>query len=371
VTLRVGFDTTYETLSATGVGRYSRCLRDALGRAGGPEIVPLAAASRRAATRPGQILEGLAREGVWYPLLLERQARRRGCSLLHCPQSVLMRSGGLPLVVTVHDLFPLEHPRLFTRTTRAQLRASLVSLRRASRILTNTGYTRERVIEHLGIQPERVVVTPLGVGESFKPVEPDSDWLRSRFGIQGRFVLCVGALEPRKNLATALLAFERVAARDPDLELVVTGPSGWLNQDFERQLSRTKAPVRLTGFISDGELAALYSAAACFLYPSLIEGFGLPVLEALACGAPVVTSDRGGLPEVAGDAALLSDPDDAESVSDALSRALSDPELATDLRRRGPERAREFSWERCAELTAEVYREVAETARGADSSARS
>ena len=371
MTLRVGFDATYETLSATGVGRYSRCLRDALERTGGPELVPLLAASRRARIRPAQIVQGLAREAVWYPLVLERKARREGCSLLHCPQPVVVRSGRLPLVVTVHDLLPLEHPSLFTRFTRTQVRASLPSLRRADRLLTNSNYTRERVVDLLGIAPERVVVTPLGVGDQFEPVTPDSNWLRSRFGIEGRFVLCVGALEPRKNLTTALLAFERIVSRDPDLALVVTGPTGWHNRDFEKRLRRTRAQVHLTGCVSDRELAALYSATACFLYPSLAEGFGLPVLEALASGAPVVTSNRGALPEVAGDAALLSEPDDVESVGEAMSRVLSDPELAADLRRRGPARAREFTWARCAELTSEVYRELVGTSRGANSSTRS
>jgi glycosyltransferase involved in cell wall biosynthesis len=227
------------------------------------------------------------------------------------------------------------------------------------------------VLELLGFAPEKVVVTPLGVGAQFRPAEADPAWLRSRFGIQGRFVLCVGALEPRKNLATALRAFERLATRDPDLELVVAGPAGWRNQEFERLLGGSRAPVRMTGLLSDQELVALYSATACFLYPSLAEGFGLPVLEALACGAPVVTSNRGALPEVSGDAALLADPDDEESVAEAVGRILSDTELAAELGRRGPSRAGGFTWERCADLTAGVYRELAEDSSGAEPSARS
>ena len=369
MSFRVGFDATYEKLSATGVGRYSRSLREALADLEGPELVPLYAAGGRARSRPAQILQGLAREGVWYPLLFERKARRAGCSAVHCPLPVAVRAKRLPLVVTVHDLLPLEFPELFTRFTRGQMRASLPSLRRADRLLTNSEYTRRQVIELLGVPPEQVVVTPLGVGEEFRPLQPDPARLRSRFGIEGRFVLCVGALEPRKNLAMALRAFERVSSSEPDLELVVVGPEGWRNREFEERLRRTVARVRMTGLVSDGELAALYSATACFLYPSLAEGFGLPVIEALSCGAPIVTSPRGALPEVAGDAVAFADPDDEEAVALTLAQVLSDSGVSADLRRRGPARAGGFSWRRCAELTAGVYEELEDS--GGEESARS
>lgn len=356
---RVGFDTTYGLLSETGIGRYVRSLGLALEALDGVQLVPLAATRHPSHRRLPRAAQGLIREGLWYPALIERAALEESCSLLHMPQPVMVRARRLPLVITVHDLLPLDHPQLFTVFPRAQARASLRSLRRASRILTNSEYTRSTVIERLGLAPEAVVATPLGVAASFHPLEPDPELLRERFGIGGPFILSVGTLEPRKNLATALRAFERIASREPDCELVVAGPKGWRNQDFERILERSPSPVHLTGFLTDDDLALLYSATACFLYPSLAEGFGLPVAEALACGAPVVTSDRTSLPEVAGDAALLVDPEDEEAIGEAALRILGDPDLATDLRRRGLERARAFSWERCAEATARVYEEVA------------
>jgi alpha-1,3-rhamnosyl/mannosyltransferase len=223
----------------------------------------------------------------------------------------------------------------------------------------------------LGISADKVVAAPLGVTGNFRPVQRNGDWLRDRFGIEGRFVLCVGTLEPRKNMVMALRAFERVAMREPDCELLVVGPAGWRNAAFERLLERTGASVHLTGFVSDDDLVALYSATDCFVYPSLAEGFGLPVAEALACGAPVVTSDRTSLPEVAGDAALLVDPENEEAVTDGILRVLTSPQLRRDLRQRALERARLFSWERCAEITAGAYAEVAGLSREGTASTRS
>lgn len=371
MTVRVGFDITYGLLSGTGIGRYVRSLRQALDELGETDLVPLAPIERPATSRLVRSAQGVLREAWWYPARIERRALRENCAVLHCPQSVLVRARHLPLVITVHDLLPLEHPQLFTRFPRAQAHASLLALRRASRILTNSEHTRQSVIERLGVSPETVVATPLGVGEAFRPDPPDERWLRERFGIAGPFVLCVGTLEPRKNLSMALRAFEAVSARIADVELAVVGPRGWRNQGFDDLLRRSRARVHLTGFVSDHDLSRLYSATDCFLYPSLAEGFGLPVAEALACGAPVVTSDRTSLPEVAGDAALLVDPGDVDSVAEPVQRMLEDPQLQADMRRRALARAQDFSWERCARLTAHVYRELAGSSRRSTPSARS
>jgi glycosyltransferase involved in cell wall biosynthesis len=371
VTVRVGFDTTYGLLSRTGIGRYVRSLQGALEGLGETELVPLAPISRPSASRVRRIAEGVAREGWWYPARVERQALRKGCAVLHCPQPVFVRARRLPLVITVPDLLPLEQPELFRGFPRVQARASLPALRRADRILTYSEHTRQAVIERLGVSPEGVVTTPLGVGDAFRPSSPDESWLRDRFGIAAPFVLCVGTLEPRKNLAMALRAFETVSSRVPDTELVVVGPPGWRNREFDRLLQRSRTPVHMAGFVSDSDLSRLYSATSCFLYPSQAEGFGLPVAEALACGAPVVTSDRTSLPEVAGGASLLVDPGNADSIADAVQRVLEDEELRGDLRRRALARAHAFSWERCAQLTSRVYRVLADGSRRLSLSTRS
>jgi glycosyltransferase involved in cell wall biosynthesis len=360
VAVRVGFDTSYG-VSRTGVGRYVRSLLEALEALEDPEVVPLTTA-HPSSFRPLRLAQTLARETTWYPYRLERQASSAGCSVLHMPHPAVARTTHLPLVITVLDLLPLLHPELFTRRPRMRIRASLGSLKRADRILAISEYTRETVIDLLGISPERVVATPLAATAEFGPGEPDRARLRARFGIEERYVLCVGGLEPRKNLPMALRAFERVIAREPDCELVIVGPPGWRNHEFTRRLAQTTGRVRLTGFLPDADLADLYRGATCFLYPSLGEGFGLPVAEAMACGAPVVTSDRGSVPEVAGGGATIVDPEDEEATSEAILRVLRDAEFAAELSRKGRQRAALLTWERCARLTANVYRELAESA---------
>jgi glycosyltransferase involved in cell wall biosynthesis len=264
----------------------------------------------------------------------------------------------LPLVVTVHDLLPLRHPELFTSETRAHTRLSLPFVRRADRVLTNSEWTRGEVIDLLGLPPERVATTPFGVAERFRPDPAAHDRVRERHGVAGPYVLCVGTREPRKNLVAALRAFERLARRRPDVELVLAGGRGWHGEELERALAAVSDRVRTPGFVSDAELVDLYAAAACFVFPSLAEGFGFPVLEAMACGAPVVTSDNSALREVAGDAALLVDPHSSEAIAEALERVLEDPELRDDLRRRGLERRRAFTWEACADATVAAYRDL-------------
>jgi alpha-1,3-rhamnosyl/mannosyltransferase len=262
----------------------------------------------------------------------------------------------------VHDLLALRMPELFTAGVRAHVRLSARFARRADRILTNSEWTRAEVIDLLGVAPERVVATPFGIAERFSPGEPDPERLRARFGISGRYVLSVGTREPRKNLATVVEAFRRVDA-DNGTQLVLVGGRGWLGDELDAALRASGDRVVVTGFVDDAELVELYRGAACFAFPSLAEGFGFPPLEAMACAAPVISSDRGGLAEVAAGAALIVDPGDAEAVADAMRRVLGDAALAQDLRRRGLERAAGFSWRRCAEQTARAYRDaVASTA---------
>jgi alpha-1,3-rhamnosyl/mannosyltransferase len=262
-----------------------------------------------------------------------------------------VRGAGLPLVVTVHDLLPLRMPQWFTRETRAHARLTLPFLRRADHLLTNSDWTRDEVLDLLGVAPERVTVTPFGVAPRFGPREVDRERLAARYGIEGRYVLCVGTREPRKNLGFAARAFDLVAADVPDCELVVTGAPGWGLDESAHHGAR----IRRTGFVSDEELVDLYAGAACFFFPSLAEGFGFPPLEAMACGAPVVSSERRAMADVLGDAALLVDPTDAEAAAAALRRVLGDEELAGRLRDAGLRRAGELTWERCAQATADAY----------------
>jgi glycosyltransferase involved in cell wall biosynthesis len=357
----VAFDITPGLLIRTGIGRYPRALPGRLQALPDIEVIRIAATRSPATGRSGRIAQGVIREGVWYPALAGRRAKRAGADVLHCPHPVPARGGRIPLVVTVHDLLPLRHPELFPHVTVAHTRLSLPFARRAWRLLTNSEHTRAEVIERLSLPPERVVATPFGVDSRFRPVEVERDWLRKRFGVERSYVLSVGTVEPRKNVLATLRAFRLAGERLSEHDLVVVGGAGWgvgagLMEEAARALPRR--PV-LTGFVSDDELVRLYSAASCFVFPSLSEGFGFPPLEAMACGAPVVAGDRPALPEVLGDAGLLVDPTNPEEIAEAIVSVLESEEFAAGLRRRGLKRSARFTWERCAELTAAVYREVA------------
>jgi glycosyltransferase involved in cell wall biosynthesis len=341
--LRVALDMTPALVSPAGVGRYAEGIRSALERRPDVQVEALGAPARG-----GRLARGLAREGLWYPLLLRRRAQAVGAQVVHCPAPYGPRLGGLPLVLSAHDLLPLSRPDLFTRTMTAHMRhVSVRHLRKADRVLCGSDHVRGELVELAGVAPERISVTPYGVDESFRPVPGESGT---------PYVLCVGTLEPRKNLAGGLRAFQRGAP--PEARLVIVGGQGWRNEAFERELGARGDRVTLAGRVSQDELVRLYSGAACFLFPSLAEGFGFPVLEAMACGAPVVTSNTTSLPELAGEAALLVDPTDEEAIADALGRVLEDPGLAQRLRERGLDRSALYSWDACGDATVAAYREA-------------
>jgi glycosyltransferase involved in cell wall biosynthesis len=352
---RVAFDVTQVRINRTGVGRYASELLPRLRDSAGIELRTFSAPGAGAQGRAAKLLEIARRDAGYYPAGLARAARAAGADLIHCPAPAPVRSGGLPLAITVHDLLWLRLPQFFTAPVRAYHRLSVPAVRSAALILTVSHRTREDVIEYLRVAPERVRVAQLGADPRFRPRPVDRDALRERFGIERRYVLAVATREPRKNLPALLTAFERLVRRVEDCELVLVGGRGWRSAELERTLAAVGERVRVCGFVTEDELVSLYCGAACFAFPSFGEGFGLPVLEAMACGTPVVTSDTTSLPEVAGDAGLLIDPHDPEALEDALARILASPELAARMRRDGLARAAQFSWERCARETAAAY----------------
>ena len=345
-----------ELMGGAGTGRYPSALRRALTMRDDIELVPLAPTRRRAHADAQRVAHGLLREGLYYPAALAAQARRADVDLVHCPSPLAAHALRRPLVMTVHDVLPLSHPELFPRVTVLHQRAFLRrAAGRAVRIITGAEQARAEIVDVLGADPARVSVTPYGVDRRFRPEPPGDAWLRSRFGIDRPYVLAVGTLEPRKNLVSALRA---VATLGRDVALVIAGGQGWRNEDFERELPRAPMPVVLTGRVSDEELVSLYSAARCLVFPSLYEGYGLPPLEAMACGCPVVSTDRSTLPEVVGDAGLLVDPLDVEQIAEAIRSILDGDMIAAELRRRSLKRAGELTWERTAALTVDVYEEA-------------
>jgi len=261
-----------------------------------------------------------------------------------------------PMVVTVHDLAFLRDPSRATRRGHAFFRRAIDLARRdAAVVVCPSQATLDDCANH-GFEPPRLRLVPWGV--DIVSVDASAvDGVRTRLGVEGRYVLWTGTIEPRKNLPVLLDAFERLD--DPTVTLVLAGPKGW-NEDLTARLERLGHRVRPVGFVDPDALRALYAGAEVFAFPSLEEGFGLPVLEAMAQGTPVVTSSGTATAEVAGDAGLLVDPSDADGLADALRRLLSDPDEAARLGAAGRERARtRFSWARTAEALAAAYREAA------------
>jgi glycosyltransferase involved in cell wall biosynthesis len=251
-------------------------------------------------------------------------------------------------LLTVHDFSFLHYPEHFVPKLVQYLNQVVPrSVNRADLVLADSEATRADLITHLGTPPDKVKVLYGGVDPRFRP-EPEpgeNERLRARYGIGDRpYVLSVGTLQPRKNYARLIQAFAQLA----DLHLLIAGGRGWLYQDILAEVEKHGDRVRILGFVDDADLPALYRNAVLFAFPSLYEGFGFPVLEAMACGVPVVTSSVSSLPEVAGDAALLVDPLDVDGLAEAMARALEDADLRQAMVARGLVQAAWFTWERAA-----------------------
>jgi glycosyltransferase involved in cell wall biosynthesis len=263
-----------------------------------------------------------------------------------------------PLVMTIHDLAFLADPTQATRHGNRFFRRGTELARRHAELVLVPSEATAQECRDAGFAPDRLRVVPWGVDAL--PISPDeAAAVRRAHGIDRPYVLFVGTIEPRKNLRGVVEGMRQVAGRGVDL--VVAGPEGW-NEDLDARaavLEGTDVRVHRLGYLPLHDLAALHQGARAFCFPSLREGFGMPVLEAMAQGAPVVTSAGTSTAEVAGDAALLVDPTDHEAIGGALARILDDPELAADLGRRGRARSATFTWARTAELTAAAYAEVA------------
>jgi glycosyltransferase involved in cell wall biosynthesis len=356
---RVAIDAHTVGRRATGNETYILGLLQGLTANGAVDPVALVDAE---ADLPPQLAAGCAnlRHRKAIPRLLRElsSARRRwGVHLLHV-QYVRPPRSDVPVATTIHDISFEHFPKLFSRRTRLRMRATIPwSARHSAVVLTGSEHARGDLLQAYGLAPERVVVTPYAADRRFGRLDrAETDRLLAGMGLPEGYLLCVGNLQPRKNLRRLVEAFATLPAeiRPP---LVVVGQPAWLYDDIYAAVRRRHlgADVHFTGFVSTEQLVALYSRAHAFAYPSLYEGFGLPVLEALACGVPTLTSDRSSLPEVAGDAALLTDPEDVEAIAAGLERVICDEALRGRLAERGPRQAARFSWERCAEVTAQAY----------------
>ena len=304
---------------------------------------------------------------VWEQLLLPRLLRALGIDLLHGLAYATPLASPCPTVVTVHDLTFFRFPETLKPFKRLYLRAATRSAtRRAARIIAVSQQTKDDLVQLLQVPLEKVDVVHNGVSEAFHPVAAEEvAAFRQRRGLPPRFILFLGTLEPRKNIVRLLEAFAqwaKTAGRDmgDTVKLVVAGAKGWY---FERIFARATElgltnEVLFPGFLPAPELPWWYRAAECFVYPSLYEGFGLPVLEAMACGTPVITSSASSLPEVAGDAAITVNPYDVAALAAAMGQVMEDAAQREQMRQAGLQQAARFPWSKAVAETAAVYRQA-------------
>jgi alpha-1,3-rhamnosyl/mannosyltransferase len=292
------------------------------------------------------------------------ERRRLGTSLVHGPNYFLPDFAETG-IITVHDLSVFRYPETHPAERIAAFeREFLRSLSRASYIITDTETVRAEVIEQFSIRPETIKAIPLGIEPNFIPrTANDIAGSLRQWGLTAdNYALCVSTLEPRKKISELLRAWQILptALRDA-VPLVLCGGAGWRNEALLGQVRQGVAEGWLyhLGFVDDEQLPALYAGASLFLYPSIYEGFGLPPIEAMACGTPVMVSDRSCMPEVCGDAARYIDPDDIAAFSAAIADALEDTVWQQNSTRSGLERCRRFTWDRCVESTVELYHGIA------------
>ena len=269
---------------------------------------------------------------------------------------------GIPTILTIHDLIFDKMPEHHKPLNRWYLNLALpLFSKRADHIIAVSEATRDDVIKTYGISPDKISVIPEAAAPRFTPQPTKTiQAVRQRYQLPDQYLLYVGTIEPRKNLERLLKAWEKLFQTKEVPPLVFVGSRGWLSESFFNALEKSpfRNDVLLTGYVRDEDLPALYSAATAFVFPSLYEGFGLPPLEAMACGTPVICSNTSSLPGVVGDAALLCDPTDDLALEDALKRIVNDVDLRHKLSEQGLEQAAKFSWERTAKDTLAVYNRI-------------
>jgi glycosyltransferase involved in cell wall biosynthesis len=299
------------------------------------------------------------------PLTLSAELRRNPVDLLHV-QFTSPPFSPCPVVVSIHDL-SFEHlPETFKWRSRKQLRITVRrTARQASQVIALSQYARDDIVNTYKVSPEKISVIPLSAGDHFRPIvnEGELQRVRQTYGIKGEYMLSVGAIQPRKNLGRLIAAYARLRRAKPEVKLpklVLAGKCGWLYDETFRAIKELELSeaVIVTGYVPANDLPALYSGAVCFIYPSYFEGFGLPPLEAMQCGVPVIAGDRTSLPEVVGDAGILVDPYDVDALAAALEKVVSDADLRSELRVKGLARAKLFEWRETARQTLAVYRKA-------------
>ncbi len=366
--MRIGIDARIIAYRRGGIANYVRHLLPALAVLD-PDTDYRVLRHRKDPTR-GEAAANIHRITVWTPChhWLERWALGAEIApwrldLLHSPDFIPPAFGARHFVITVHDLNFLYYPQFLTAESRRYYNDQIAwAVARADHILAVSQTTRTDLIRLLGVPPEKVTVVYEGVSPAFRPLPPDETRrILARYDLTPGYLLFVGTLEPRKNLPGLLTAYRILLDRgETRAPLVLVGSKGWLYEETYRHMAalHLENAVRFIHHVPDEDLPAFYSGAVLLAMPSFYEGFGLPALEAQACGTPVVISDRGSLPEVAGAAAVTVNPDSPEEIANGIARVLGDPALQATLRAAGLAHAARFTWEETARGVLAVYRNV-------------
>jgi glycosyltransferase involved in cell wall biosynthesis len=378
-TCTVGFDGLFLDQTTTGVGMYASNLWRSFRSADGCDpvvrlLLPDLAAyhefdadSAEKVTPPSPFRSGKVVKLWWEQRGLMRAAKRSDVNLVHIPHFAAPLIRNRPVIVTIHDVIPYVFPA-YRSSARMRLYLKLISraTKHATAILTDSECSKHDIVRHLGIERDRITVVPLAVDEQFKPVRDENAdaAIRSRLGLPGPVIFNVGGLDVRKNVEALVRAFAKsLPDLDSETRLVIAGKAHTNNQRLYPPLEPLIAELGLSehvvlpGRISEADKLRLYNLADLYVFTSLYEGFGLSPLEAMACGTPVICSNRSSLPEVVGEGGILVDPT-AEKFAGAMSTVMNDAYLRRRLSAQGLEQAAKFSWKRTAEMTRDVYRQV-------------
>ena len=300
---------------------------------------------------------------IWEQTTFPKLVHRAEVDLLHSLHYTQPIRLGCPSIVTIHDMTFFLFPDLHTRSKRLFFPFAIrSSVRRADALIAISESTRQDSIRLLGVSPQKIFTTQLGITDEFRVVK-DNELLakvREKYDLPEEFVLYVGLVEPRKNIPFLIRAYKSLADEGIKHNLVIVGRIGWMYQEVFKQIEELglEGRVQFTGYLPQDDLPMVYNLASLFVYPTKYEGFGLPALEAMACGTPVVTTAISSLPEIVGDAGLLIPPGDEQALASAMAEVLHDSTLFNQLRTRGLQRSEHFTWERTAQQTLKVYQQV-------------
>lgn len=364
--MKIGIDTSILAIDNAGSAVYTKALLANLKIIDNLNVYELFSYGDSGEFRRGKLkrkFDNIIRDIFWGQFCLPRRASLKGVDVLHCPAFKAPLRCKMPLIVTFYDIHILRNMSNYNLWFGFYCKLMLKEIAMsADKIITISEFSKKDILDTFPVSPDKVVVTYCGVSERFKVIADTSikSAVRKKYRLNKDFILYVGAIQPRKNLKALLLAFSELKkSKRIDYALVFAGGSGWRNKEIHELIQKLNIgdDVMMLGYVSDSDLPVIYNLAEFFVYPSFFEGFGMPVLEAMACGCPVITSDTSSLPEVVGNAGIKINPYSDIELRDAMERLSGDGRLRMEMRVKGLERAKIFSWARCARDTLNVYRE--------------